>query len=162
LIEITEIILEDSITSNIDSEIKMGEAIPGYSEVCEWPTPVKYPMKIIEIGSFRCNGVRPSVFVILKDANKTEFPFFFDNFLGRLCFGALHNTEEGAAYIKSNSQLEQEAFEAITSAMNRYETRYPYYLDRLLLLRECLEHAKVYAGSQKIVPNLKVEKPQRD
>jgi hypothetical protein len=64
--------------------------------------------------------------------------------------------------LKSNSQLEREAFEAITSAMNRYETRYPYYLDRLLLLRECLERAKVYAGSQKIVRNLKIDNPQRD
>ncbi len=44
------------------------------------------------------------------DSRGVEFHFFFDRFLGRLCFGE-NQTEENAAYLKKGSRIQHELFQ---------------------------------------------------
>ncbi|VEP17274.1 hypothetical protein H1P_580021 [Hyella patelloides LEGE 07179] len=130
-------------------------SIPGYPEISDWDILVKPPFSIGLILNFRCYS--DTVFII-EDANKTPFTFFFDGFLGRLCFGAESYREETAAYIKANSKLEKEAFAAIESAINDFQSEFSGDYHGLSLIRERLEKAKVYAGSKDIVPSFLLDK----
>lgn len=130
------------------------DPIPGYFELSDWPVPVKPPFRLVEIVIFRCGELRSTVCIYLKDANHQKLPFFFDSFLGRLCFGEENHRTDSAAYITSNSKLEREAFAAIEDALQRCQPGYIYNASELSILRECLERAKVYTGSSDIVPNM--------
>ena len=135
----------------IDDEFDMDNSIPGYCELSDWPVPVKAPFQIMLIVILRCGGPRGGVYFYLKDANRHKIPFFFDEFLGRLCIGAEHHWEDDVAYIKSNSKLEREAFAAIESALKKCKPGYYFSEGELPILRRHLEHAKAYTGSSSII-----------
>ncbi|MEL7314772.1 MAG: hypothetical protein AAFN08_07445 [Cyanobacteria bacterium J06559_3] len=69
--------------------------------------------------------------------------------------------EDSATYIKSNSTLEQETFAAIASALRKCRVGHPFSERELSILRECLEQAKVYAGSKDIIPNFLIQKARK-
>jgi hypothetical protein len=123
-------------------------SLSGYPEISDWDIPPKPPFNICWIPIFRCGGIA----VTIEDSNKTQYTFFFDKFLGRLCFGAEGEQEETAAYIKVHSKLEKESFPAIENAIKNEIKKWSAEYHELSLLKECLEKAKVYAGSKNIMP----------
>ena len=130
-------------------------SIPGYPEISDWDISPKPPFNIGLILNFRCYS---DIAFVLVDANQTEFSFFFDGFLGRLCYGAESYKEETASYIKANSKLEKEAFSAIEFALNNAQSDFIKDYYGLLAIKERFERAKVYAGSKDILPNFLLSK----
>ena len=133
---------------NKDLEKIIDYSISGYPTISKWDISPKPPFNISWLSFFRCGNVS----VTIEDSNKNEYTFFFDDFLGRLCFGAENNESETAVFIKANSKLEREAFFAIEEAIaNEIEKRGEEYYE-LSLVKKCLEKAKVYVGDKSIIP----------
>ncbi len=57
------------------------------------------------------------MYLDLVDSNGTVFNFFFDRFLGRLCFGSTEDDED-AAFLKNGSRIQTEAFDIIETLCN--------------------------------------------
>src|SRR4051794_16141347 len=95
----------------------LDSSVPGFPELDDWPTPLVRPACIEAFGLYRDGGPQGGTFyVALRDAAGQAFPFFFDRFLGRLCYGRTHDGGDDAAYIRKGSRLESEAFAAIEAA----------------------------------------------
>ena len=61
-------------------------------------------------------------------------PFFFDRFLGRLCYGSTYETGDDAVFLKRHSKMEIEAFALIESLA----ATSPEYREIMV----CLSHAR--------------------
>lgn len=118
--------------------MSLDRSIPGSATLDDWPTPPVPPFQIAfcDILIDAC-GPRHTYILDLVDAQGKHFPFFFDGFLGRLCYGS-HHTDEDAAFIRRGSRLESEAFSAIQAAAPSSE-------DPKTVLNR-LEHAKHWSG----------------
>jgi hypothetical protein len=82
----------------------------------DWPIPPVFPVRVSDCGRYRDGGPQGGTyFVDLMDSAGNVFPFFFDRFLGRLCYGT-HDGTDNAAFIRKGSKLESEAFAAIEAA----------------------------------------------
>jgi hypothetical protein len=113
-------------------------SIPGYAELSDWLIPPNYPVRITFFGRFRDGGPQGGTYgVELEDAEGNRIPFFFDRFLGRLCYGNTHETGEDAAFIKVGSKFEKEAFALIESLATSSE-EYKEIMQKL-------EQAKIYS-----------------
>jgi hypothetical protein len=110
-------------------------SIPCYAEVFDWPTKPTHPVRIKSHGRYRDGGPRGGTFYVdLEDAKGNIAPFFFDCFLGRLCFGSGYETAPDAAFLRPGSTIEAEAFAII----DQLAISSPEYADVL----ECLTHAR--------------------
>lgn len=113
------------------------DSLPGYSELLDWPTQPAQPFVISDFGRRRDGGPRGGTyFVDLKDSNGIVFPFFFDRFLGRLCFGSKCETGEDAAFLRKHSKIQVEAFRiiaALASGSGEHQE-----------VSECLAHAETW------------------
>jgi len=88
--------------------------IPGYHELDDWPAPPAAPMRIANFDVVRGGG-----YVLdIVDAKGTRFPFFFDRFLGRLCYGSGDEHSDDKAFVTSGSKLSSDVFEICRSAIN--------------------------------------------
>lgn len=58
-------------------------SIPGYPELYDWPEPLSYPVRISGCGWYR-DG---TYYVDVEDVSGRRSCFFFDHFLGRICYG---------------------------------------------------------------------------
>jgi hypothetical protein len=76
--------------------------------------------------------------VDLKDFDDRCIPFFFERFLGRLCYGPSYETGEDAAFLRRGSRIEQEAILLIEDLA----TKSPQYEELL----EKIRHAKVWTA----------------
>src|SRR6185295_15868038 len=113
-------------------------SIPGYAELDDWPREPAPPLHIKDFGRYRDGGPRGgSFFVDLEDSYGTLFSFFFDRFLGRLCYGSELNDGDDAAFLKRGSRIEAEAFSLIESSANQLRDG-----DEVLA---CLRHARTWA-----------------
>ena len=89
-------------------------SVPGYPELYDWPQPVTLPLRIRSHGAYRDSGPQgPTYYVDLEDAAGHALPFFFDRFLGRLCYGSSYESGSDAAFLKAGSKIEREAISAI-------------------------------------------------
>ncbi len=72
--------------------------------------------------------------------------FFFDRFLGRLCYGK-DETKFDAAYIKRGSKFEKEVYSYLQTARKRLnpDKCHPAILN-IELFDKCFQKAKVYSG----------------
>jgi hypothetical protein len=94
--------------------MSLDRSIPCFPELINWPTPPVQPLSVANHGWYRDSGVQGGTYYVdLVDANGVRFPFFFDRFLGRLCYGASYETGDDAAFLRPGSQIELEAFQAI-------------------------------------------------
>lgn len=90
-------------------------SIPGFPEIDAWPTDPEPPFHLHDFGTYRDPAPWCTAYVELKDSAGNVFRFFFDRFLGRLCYGSSDEAED-AAFIRKGSRFESEAFSAIESA----------------------------------------------
>lgn len=89
-------------------------SVPCFAEMVDWPVPLARPVRIKNHGRYRDGGPRGGTYYVdLEDANETYIPFFFDRFLGRLCYGSTYETGDDAAFLKPQSKIEREAFALI-------------------------------------------------
>jgi hypothetical protein len=115
------------------------ESMPCFREVAEWPIQPQRPGRIVEFGRYRDGGPRGGTFyVVLAGINGVHVPFFFDRFLGRLCYGANAEVGSDAAFLKGQSKIEVEAFELLESA-SRSSSKFKEVL-------ECLTHARTWVS----------------
>ncbi len=98
---------------------------PGYPELYDWPEPLTYPVRISGCGWYR-DG---TYYVDLEDGSGRRQCFFFDHFLGRLCYGEFEE-DEFAAFLRPGSRLEQEAF-ALIESLARQSEDYAEVIERL-------------------------------
>lgn len=88
-------------------------SIPGFRELCDWPSAPVRPFRIRDCGGYRDPAPYSSYYVDLVDGEGTLFPLFFERFLGRLCYGRDLHTGEDAAFLEKGSRIQIEAFQAI-------------------------------------------------
>ena len=108
-------------------------SVPCFAEIDDWPEPVNGQVRLGAFGRMRDGGPQGGTFYVELIASKVTYPFFFDRFLGRLCYGADEHAKD-AAYLKRGSRIEQEAFELLENlakASARYEE-----------VARCLTHAR--------------------
>ena len=85
--------------------------IPCFRELSDWPTVPALPFRISHFGRYRDGGPQGGTYAIdLVDSAGAKFPFFFDRFLGRLCYGGNFECGDDAAFIKKGSKLQMELF----------------------------------------------------
>lgn len=112
-------------------------SIAGYAELSNWLIPPSYPVRISFFGGYRDGGPQGGTFCVdLEDAEGNKFTFFFDRFLGRLCYGRSFEKGEDAAFLRVGSKIEKEAFallESLAAASKEYEE-----------IVKKLERAKIY------------------
>jgi hypothetical protein len=89
--------------------------VPGFPEMDDWRTAPEPPFRLHAFGSYRDPDPWCTVYVELKDSAGTVYRFFFDRFLGRLCYGWSDEGDD-SAFIRKGSKFESEAFSAIESA----------------------------------------------
>jgi len=113
-------------------------SIPGFRELCDWPTPPARPFRLGLHGGMRemVGGSRNTYYVDLIDDRGATYSFFFERFLGRLCFGSRDEESEDAAFLKKGSSLQIEVFQVLETLAPTSEER-----DELL---ERLEDARNY------------------
>ncbi len=90
----------------------MTDQVPGYPEISEWPVSPSMPMRIGNFGIYRDPGPHCTMYVDLVDSDGTVFNFFFDRFLGRLCFGSIDDDQD-AAFIEKGSRIQTQVFAII-------------------------------------------------
>lgn len=106
-------------------------SIPGFPEISDWPALPKPPLRIASHGVYRDGGPRGGTYYVdLQDAKGALHPFFFDRFLGRLCFGSSYETGDDAAFLKRGSKIETEAF-AIIDALASKRAEFSDVLEHL-------------------------------
>lgn len=92
----------------------LDRSIPGFAEIDEWPITPTPPMSIAQFDRYRDGGpMGGTVFVIIADSAQQRYQIFFDSFLGRLCFGATHHQDDGAAFVKVGSSMESQIIEML-------------------------------------------------
>ncbi|TWU50722.1 hypothetical protein Poly51_40150 [Rubripirellula tenax] len=91
--------------------------IPGFSEISDWPTPPALPLSLQSHGFYRDPNPYCTHYVDIVDADGNVFPFFFERFLGRLCYGATNETSDDAAFVTSGSALADDVFAVMTAAL---------------------------------------------
>lgn len=116
-------------------------SIPGYSELSEWPKKPGYPEQLLCICLYRDGG---TVGVTIKGKNGKDIEFFFDRFLGRLCYGE-HEAKSDAAYIQNGSKFEKEVYSYLETARKKLNT-HMFDISDITLFNECFKKAKVYSG----------------
>jgi hypothetical protein len=89
-------------------------SVPGFPEMDDWPTAPVPPFRLHAFGSYRDPDPWCTAYVELKDSAGNVYRFFFDRFLGRLCYGSSDEGDD-AAFIRRGSKFESEAFSAIAS-----------------------------------------------
>ncbi|GAB5517719.1 hypothetical protein [Rhodopirellula baltica] len=87
--------------------------IPGFREMDDWPTSPVYPLSVAFFDAVRGGGH----VLDIADADGTRFPFFFDRFLGRLCYGSRDEDSDDAAFVANGSKLASDVFDACESAI---------------------------------------------
>ena len=87
--------------------------IPGFCEMDDWPTPPVRPLSLVFFDAVRGGGH----VLDIADASGTRFPFFFDRFLGRLCYGAKDEHSDDAAFVTSGSKLASDVFDVCESTI---------------------------------------------
>lgn len=90
----------------------MADQVPGFPEISEWPLFPSMPLSIGNFGIYRDPGPHCTMYVDLVDSDGTVFNFFFDCFLGRLCFGSIDDDQE-SAFLKKGSRIQTEVFAII-------------------------------------------------
>ncbi|WP_049723843.1 hypothetical protein [Gilvimarinus polysaccharolyticus] len=119
--------------------MNVDRSIPGYAVREQWPRKPELPFKVDYFGRYRDGGVQGGTCALdLKDKTKYRYTFFFENNLGRLCWGASYEKGNDAAFIKKGSQFELEVFAAIEQAAKNHED-----CEEIL---ECLSTAKIYTA----------------
>ena len=96
--------------------------IPGFSEISDWPTPPAFPLTLKSHGIYRDPNPHCTHYFKIADADGRVFPFFFDRFLGRLCYGSTNETGDDAAFVTSGSVLANDVFAVLGSAINNGTT----------------------------------------
>lgn len=91
--------------------------IPGFSEISDWPTPPSLPLALQSHGFYRDANPHCTHYVNIVDADGIVFPFFFERFLGRLCYGTTDAAGDDAAFVKPGSVIADVIFEVLTSAL---------------------------------------------
>lgn len=85
---------------------------PGYRELDEWPVTPKPPLSLADFGGWRNGGA----YFKLIDSAGHEYDFFFERFLGRLCFGWDEDADD-AAFVKVGGALEREVLEILDESV---------------------------------------------
>lgn len=91
----------------------MNNRIPGFPEISEWPVEPLLPFRICDFGIYRDPSPHCTLYLDLVDSNGLVFNFFFDRFLGRLCFGKIADDDDDAAFIKKGSRIQTDVFDII-------------------------------------------------
>ena len=117
------------------------DSIPDYRELSSWPIPPAFPAQILGIWIYRDGG---TVGVTIQGHQGQAIEFFFDRFLGRLCYG-LSETETDAAYIKKGSTFEKEIFDYLESARKKLSLA-DFSTSKIQIFNEYLTRARVYSG----------------
>ena len=113
----------------------LDRSIPGFAEIDEWPVTPTPPLSIEQFDCYRDGGPRGgTVFVVIADSAQQKYQIFFDRFLGRLCFGATHHEDDGAAFVKVGSPLESSIIDFLDHAISAD----PRFAD----LRDSVQRAK--------------------
>lgn len=114
-------------------------SIPCFAELDDWPITPHQPLIINSFGRYRDGGPQGGTYYVdLKDAVGIYIPFFFDRFLGRLCYGSTYETGDDAAFLKPGSKLEREAF-ALIEALAAGSAEYSEVLEKLTHARTWLK-----------------------
>ena len=111
------------------------DAIPGFAELSDWPIPPTLPLRIGDHGSYRDPRPYCTYYLNLIDSQGAKYCFFFDRFLGRLCYGQ-SDEDDNAAYLKKGSVLQIEAFSIIEKLCRDQ----PEYAE----IQQRLTHARTY------------------
>jgi hypothetical protein len=91
--------------------MSLDNSVPCYPELYYWPFVPVQPIQISSFGWYRDAGPQGGTYYVdLKDATGKLIPFFFDRFLGRLCFGSSSESGTDAAFLRRGSVIEREAF----------------------------------------------------
>jgi Zn-dependent M28 family amino/carboxypeptidase len=111
-------------------------SIPGYPELLDWPRAPVPPIQIANCGRYRDGGPQGGTYYVdLVDAEGNRFAFFFDRFLGRLCYGSATESGHDAAFLRRGSRIEQEAIALIEElALDA-----PQFLELLVRIRHATE-----------------------
>ncbi len=97
--------------------MSLDTSVPGFPEMDDWPTAPVPPVHIKGFGCYRDGGPRGGTFYVdLQDSAWNVFSFFFDRYLGRLCYGYPHDGDDDAAFIRKGSQFESGAFRVIEAS----------------------------------------------
>jgi hypothetical protein len=104
-------------------------SIPGYHTISDWPVTLQEPVRISNCGRYRDGGPRGGTYYVdLEDKACQRHPFFFDNFLGRLCYGNCPDDED-AAFLMRGSAIERDVFailESLTKNSEEFEDVYEH------------------------------------
>ena len=107
------------------------ESVPGFAELSDWPFTPRPPVRIADYGWYRDGGPQGGTFYVdLEDAEGRRIPFFFERFLGRLCYGSAYETGDDAAFLKKGSRVQSEAF-AIIGELAASSPEYAVVAERL-------------------------------
>ena len=96
------------------------ESVPGRPSISDWPVPLSEPVRISNYVKWRDGGARGTYSVELEDQAGQRHPFFFDQFLGRLCYGTYHDADD-AAFLMRGSAIERDVYEILESLTNNSE-----------------------------------------
>lgn len=116
-------------------------SITGYAELSEWPYQPGYPERITSISFYRAGG---TVGVTIQGKNGKGIEFFFERFLGRLCYGE-YETKDHAAYIKKKSSFEKEVYLYFEKARKKLSPSF-FQASDIDAFDQCFKKAKRYSG----------------
>lgn len=108
-------------TANRGAPADSQPQLPGFAEIDKWPEVPQPPLSIKDFGRYRDWGPHQTVYVVLADIGGHEYHFFFDRFLGRLCFGK-NDKDEDAAFVRVGSPLERDILDILDAAIATDET----------------------------------------
>ena len=95
-------------------------SVPGQPELGTWPSTPEPPFHIDSCDRYRDGGPQGGTLeVVLADGNGFLYPFYFDRFLGRLCYGMYYDEE--STFIQQGSDFEKEAFAIIEFAAQGHD-----------------------------------------
>ena len=116
-------------------------SVSGYTELSVWPEEAGYPEEILGIWLYRDGG---TVGITIKGKRDKCIEFFFDRYLGRLCYGE-YETKSDAAFIKKGSKLEKEVYSYLENARKKLTSEH-FRISDIELFNERFEKAKIYSG----------------
>ncbi|BCT93672.1 hypothetical protein LYSHEL_26990 [Lysobacter helvus] len=120
--------------------MSLDTSLPYYPELTDWPHEPVRPIQIADCGWYRDGGPQGGTYYAdLVDSEGNRFPFFFDRFLGRLCFGSATEPDRDAAFLRPGSRVEQESI-ALIETLAQNSPQFPDLLGKI-------RHAKVWAAS---------------
>ena len=91
------------------------DTIPGRSTLLDWEIEPVRPLRLKDHAIWRDGWATLEFW--LEDAEGNEFRFFFDGFLGRLCWGTDLHTGDDAAFVKKGTRVEADVFETLFREM---------------------------------------------